>query len=255
MTATVYIVINLEWDYVHRIVTLSMPSYVRKALHRFQHTMRGGKEYSPHTCALIQYVQRVHYADTLDAAEYLSEKETNLIQQVCGTFLYYAIAIDNTIIPDLSDIYSDNYKATNNTEKQVAKLLNYLASNPHAEIKYRARGMQLAIHYNASYLSVSQSRRRASGVHFIRKGPPNPNNTEDFVPTVNIILLVVCKIMRNIMASVAEAKYGTIFVNYQISVPNRTTLTEMRRKQVPTAIQVDNYTAVGIATKEFRQNK
>ena len=55
MDATVYIGIKLKWDYVHRTVTLSMPSYVHKALHRFQHTLRGGKEYSPHTCAPIQY--------------------------------------------------------------------------------------------------------------------------------------------------------------------------------------------------------
>ena len=48
----------------------------------------------------------------------------NLVQQVCGTFLYYAIAIDNTIIPALSNISSDQYKATNNTAKQVAKLMN-----------------------------------------------------------------------------------------------------------------------------------
>ena len=62
----------------------------------------------------------------------LSDKETDLVQQACGTFLYYAIAIDNTILPTLSYISSEQYKATMNTEKQVAKLLNYLASNPHA---------------------------------------------------------------------------------------------------------------------------
>ena len=85
------------------------------------------------------------------------------------------------------------------------KLLNYLASNPHVEIQYRESGMQLAIHSNASYLSVSQARSRASGVHFLSEGPPNPKNTEDFVPTANGIILDVCKIMRNIMASAAEA--------------------------------------------------
>ena len=56
MDATVYIGINLTWDYVHITVTLYMPSYVQKSLHRFQHIIRGGKEYSPHTCATIQYV-------------------------------------------------------------------------------------------------------------------------------------------------------------------------------------------------------
>ena len=111
--------------------------------------------------------------------------------------------------------------------------------------------MQLSIHYDASYLSVSQARSRAIGVHFLSKGPPNPNNPEDLVPTVNSILLVVCKIMRNIMASSAEAEYGTIFVNTQPAVPIRTTLTEMVWKQVSTAIQVDNSNAVGIVTKGF----
>ena len=68
MAATVYIGIKLEWDYVHRTVTLSMPTYVHKALHIFQHILRVGKEYSPHTCATIQYVQKFQYADPLDAA-------------------------------------------------------------------------------------------------------------------------------------------------------------------------------------------
>ena len=83
-----------------------MPNYVHKDLQRFQHILRDVKEYSPHICAPIQYVHKVQYADPLDAAEYLSEKETNLVQQVCGTFLYYVIDIDNTILPALSYISS-----------------------------------------------------------------------------------------------------------------------------------------------------
>ena len=111
--------------------------------------------------------------------------------------------------------------------------------------------MQLAIHSDASYLSVTQARSRASGVHFLSKVPPDPDNPEDFIPTTNGILLVVCKIMRNIMASAAEAEYGTIFFNAQTAVPIRTTLSEMGWKQGSTTIQVDNFTAVGISTKEF----
>ena len=146
---------------------------------------------------------------------------------MCGTLLYYSIDIDNNIIPALSKISSEQSKVTKNTEKQVAKVLNYLASNPHAEIYYMASGIQLSIHSDASYLSVSQARSWASGVHFLSKGPSNTNNPEYFLPTVNSILIVVCKIMRNIMVSAAEAKYGTIFVNYQTAVPIHTNLTEM----------------------------
>ena len=200
MEATFYIGIHLDWKYVHRTVTFSMPNYVRKDLHRFQNINRFGREYSPHICAPIKYGQKVQYSYLLDAAEYLSEKETNLVQQLCGNFLYYAIAIDNTILPALSDISSEQYKSKKKTAKQVDKILNYLASNTNVEIQYRASGIQLAIHSDAYYLSVSQDRIRASGVHFLSKGPPGPKYPEYFVPTVNGIILVVCKIMRNIIA-------------------------------------------------------
>ena len=109
--------------------------------------------------------------------------------------------------------------------------------------------MQLATHSDTSYPSVSQARSRASGVNFLTEGPPNPEN-----PT-NRILLAVCKIMHNIMASAAEAEYGTIFINAQTAVPIRTTLSETGWTQGPTAIQVENSTAVGIVTKEFHPNK
>ena len=137
----------------------------------------------------------------------------------------------------------------------MAKLLNYLASNPNAELQYRASGMQLDIHSDISYFSVSKARSQASGVHFISEGPSNPKNLEDFIPTVNVIILDFFKIMYNIMASAAVAEYGTIFINTKTAVPIRNTLNEMGWKQEHTAIQIDNSTAVGIAKKYFRQRK
>ena len=115
--------------------------------------------------------------------------------------------------------------------------------------------MQLLIHSNASYLSVAQARIRTRGVHFLNKGPPDPDNQEDFFPTYTNILPIVCKIMHNIMASAAEDEYGTIFVNNQASVPIRTTLSKMEWKQGPMGIQVENSTVLGITTKEFCQKK
>ena len=107
MEVTVYIVIKLDWDYVNITITLSMPNYFCKALHRFQHILMGGKDYSPHICAQIQYGQKIQYADPLYAEEYLTDKETNLIQQVCVTLLYCAISTGSTIFLALSDISSE----------------------------------------------------------------------------------------------------------------------------------------------------
>ena len=68
MEAKLYIGIKLAWEYVHKTFTLSMPRYVHKELHRLQHILRGGKEYYPHTCATIQYGQKIKYAYPLDTA-------------------------------------------------------------------------------------------------------------------------------------------------------------------------------------------
>ena len=73
------------------------------------------------------------------------------------------------------------------------------------------------------------------------------------MPNTNGILLVVCNIMRNIMASASKDEYVIICVNAQTAVPIRTTLSEMGWTQGPMAIQVDNSNVVGIITKEFRQ--
>ena len=43
MEAKVYIVIKLDWDYLNRTVILSMPNYVRKALHIFQNILKSVK--------------------------------------------------------------------------------------------------------------------------------------------------------------------------------------------------------------------
>ena len=51
---------------------------------------------------------------------------------------------------DRNELLLNLDEATMNTSKQVAKLLNYLASSSHAEIHYRASGMKLAIYSYAS---------------------------------------------------------------------------------------------------------
>ena len=123
---------------------------MHKDIHKFQHILQGIPQHSPHACATIQYGAKVKYVDHLDTTEYLSSQEINIVQQVFGTFLYYTIVIDNTILPMLSDIYTKQSKATKQTAPKLAQLLNYLANHPDAAIQYRASGMQLAIHSDTS---------------------------------------------------------------------------------------------------------
>ena len=77
-------------------------------------------------------------------------------------------------------------------------------------------------------------------MHLLSDKPASPNNPANSEPTLNEIVYVVNKILRNIMASAAEAELGALFLKCQDSVPIRITLEEMGHAQPPTPVQVDN---------------
>ena len=60
------------------------------------------------------------------------------MQKIVGTFLYYGIAVDNTILVALITISSEQSSATSNTAKKITQLLNYFATHPDATIRYNA---------------------------------------------------------------------------------------------------------------------
>ena len=84
--------------------------------------------------------------------------------------------------------------------------------------------MTLFIHSDASYLLVTKARSRDSGVFFLSDPKPDTITFSLYTPILNGLILVICKILRNIMASAAEAEYGALFLNGQSVVPIRTIL-------------------------------
>ena len=76
------------------------------------------------------------------------------IQEVTGTFLFYARAMDSTMLIALSAIASEQAAPTENTLKKIKQfLLNYAATNPNAIIMYRASDIILTAYSDTSYLS------------------------------------------------------------------------------------------------------
>ena len=76
------------------------------------------------------YGRSIQYSDPEDSSDLLPPSDCNLIQQIVGTFLYYGIALDNTLLGGLNDISLEQSKSTDNTSKMIIKLLNYLATHP-----------------------------------------------------------------------------------------------------------------------------
>jgi hypothetical protein len=100
-----------------------------------------------------------------DLTPELIQQRKTLIMQIVGVFLYYARAVDSTMLVTLSDLASEQSAATEATMEAVVQFLNYAATHPDAVLCYQASDMILKVHSDSSYLNLPKARSRAGG-HF-----------------------------------------------------------------------------------------
>jgi hypothetical protein len=101
-TGGLYCGITLKWNYVSKLVDLSMPGYIKDALHKFQHPLPKRPQHAPHNGTIPAYVQRIQYAPLPDAAPPATAHEITQAQVVVLTLLYNARAEYPTLLVPLS---------------------------------------------------------------------------------------------------------------------------------------------------------
>jgi hypothetical protein len=172
------------------------------------------------------------------------------IQKVTGSVLYYARAVDPTVLMPLNDIATEQTNATEKTQAATNQMLDYMDTHPDATIRYHASDMILHIHSDASYLSVSNARSSLGGLFLLGSKLPDQDQ-------LNGSILNVAAVIKNVVASAAESEVGACFHNAQSGAPLRVTLTEMGHTQPPTPLRTDNSTAFGILneTIKLKQSK
>ncbi len=97
----------------------------------------------------------------MDTSALLPNEDKRFIQEVIGTFLYYARCANSTMLAALGSIATQKANPTKNTLKKVQQLLDYSSTHPDAIVTYHASDMVLAGHSNTSYLSKSKAHSRA----------------------------------------------------------------------------------------------
>ena len=117
-----YCGLQMEWDYVNRTCDVSMPGYVERMLHRFNHATPANREDAPHDYTKPNYGCKQQLATT-DEAPRLDEAGKKRIQEIVGTLLYYARAVDSTLLPALNTIAAQQANATKTTWKEIEKIL------------------------------------------------------------------------------------------------------------------------------------
>ena len=80
-----------------------------------------------------------------DTSPKLPPEDKLFIQQVTGTFLYYARAVDSTMRVALSAIASDQVNPTEETMKKTLKFLDYVASHPDAVLTCSVSSMTYVV--------------------------------------------------------------------------------------------------------------
>jgi hypothetical protein len=208
-----------------------MPGYVERALIQFQHAL-GKKQNQPFPHTPINYGTKKQYATEASTAPPVDDQTKKFIQKVCGKFLFYARAIDSTLLTPISAIASQAAAPTKDTLTQTKHLLDYLTTQEEAVLTYNASEMILAVHSDASYLSEPKARSRAGGHCFLS------NNAE--VPPNNGAVLNITHVIKHVMSSATEAELAALYIMACEAVYIQINLEEMGHKQPPTPIQTDN---------------
>eukprot|EP00536_Pseudo-nitzschia_multiseries_P019698 jgi/Psemu1/116831/gw1.3958.2.1 len=220
-----------------------MDSYVEQALKEFKHVRPSRTYAGPSRADVPAYSAKIQYAKLEDTST-LTDDEIKFIQQVTGKFLFYARAVDNTMLHALNDIASAKDNQTTLTAMKY--FLNYAACNPNATIIYRASGMILRVDSDAAYLVCPGAKSRAGGYHYLGDVMGN---------TFNGPILVLGNVIKNVMASAAKAEVASLFLNAREALPVRQCLIKLGHPQPATPMKTDNNTAEGILNGTIKQKR
>ena len=145
-----------------------MPGYIEAILNRFHHPRPNKPELAPHRYA-SRYFSAANSQSPIpdDNTARLDTSGVLRVQHIVGCILYYSRAIDSPIIPALTEIGSDQAKATKETIATTKKLLGFFATFPDAVIRYVTSDMCLWINSDTYFASIRNACRRVGGFFYI----------------------------------------------------------------------------------------
>jgi hypothetical protein len=205
-----------------------MPGYVSNVLSKFQHDAPNHPQHTPSRYVTPVYGANTQYA-MKDETPPLTAQQCLKIQKFTGYVLYYARAVDPTVLMPLNDIATEQTKATEKTQAATNQLLDYLATH---QLTY-----QFPPHEAASEVCSS-----------CETNPPKQD-------TLNRSILNVASVIKNVVASEAKSEVGACFHNAQSGAPLRVTLTKLGHQQPPTHLHTENSTAFGILNGTIKQKR
>jgi hypothetical protein len=139
-----------------------MPGYIQKPLQRFRPQYLLPKHHAARTPGI--YVPPLYgskipqMATEKETTTLLTDVQKTEIQAIVGTILYYARAVDPSLLPVANEIASQQAAPTQAVLKAANRLLSYCAAHRTGSITFYACDMCLHGFSDAAYLSRSYAR-------------------------------------------------------------------------------------------------
>ncbi len=106
-----------------------MPGCIIKQLQKYKHAIPVNPQHCPYTPQPRQYGSKVQWPLPIDTSPPLADANIKHIQCVIGSILYYACAMDLTVLMALSTIANKQAHGTENKMQKNKQLLHYLATH------------------------------------------------------------------------------------------------------------------------------
>lgn len=244
-TGSQYLGFKIKFAADRNSVALSLPGYVAKAVERFCPGIKKGSRspavyVPPRMGALGQTIE----VEQVDDMPLLTNDGIKRLQEIIGVMLYYARAVDNTMLTAVNHIASEQSRPTQGVMDNAMKLLAYAAAYPNNELVLTACDMILFCQSDCSYLSRSGARSVAGGIEYLgNRGQPTQ---------INGAIHAFSSIIPVVVASVAEGEYGAAFITAQHAIGSRQVLEFLGYPQPATLIMGDNECAVGLANNTIK---
>ena len=134
-----------------------MPIYIPTTLKKFQQKPLSCAQDSPNLWNKPVYVKHIQFATQQSSAPKLNSAGTHCVQFINGNFLYYARAVDSTIIPDINNISTWQSAMTKDTMEKFNQVLDYASTYPNTTIWYHPRYMIIITDTDSSFLILPES--------------------------------------------------------------------------------------------------
>ena len=145
---------------------MSVPSYVKNALFKFQHAPRSTTQHASYPWTRPTYGVKVQMMNDADTLAPLPPTAIKFLQRVIGKFIYYGCAVNSNNLAALRSLSAAQSQVNQVTMESLVWFLNYMATHLIVAVRFYASDMILTNHSDTSYLSETKARSQ-SGRNFL----------------------------------------------------------------------------------------